>query len=332
MATFRKRGAHQWQAQIRKKGYPLQSKTFDTRAAAQTWARQVEVDMDKDVFVSRVEAETLTLGDLLERYVEEVTPLKRGAVSEAARIRGMLREPLTDRIVATIRNADIAALRDRRLKEVSSGTVKRELGIFSHVFEVARKEWGLGTQNPVRYVRSPPSAKPRQRRLQSADAGTNEEQALLNACREARNPFLLPVVRIALETAMRQGEILRLRWEHIDLNRQTAHLPDTKNGESRTVPLSRTAVETLRALPRSIHGDVFPGLTGEAIKRPFMRARRRAQLVDFRFHDLRHEATTRFFERGLNIMEVAAITGHKDLRMLQRYTHLRAEDLAQKLG
>ena len=131
---------------------------------------------------------------------------------------------------------------------------------------------------------------------------------------------------------MRQGEIVHLRWEHIDLTRRTAHLPDTKNGEPRTVPLSRAAIETLRALPRSLHGDVFPGLTTEAIKRSFSRATRRAQIVDFRFHDLRHEATTRLFERGLNIMEVSSVTGHKDLRMLRRYTHLRAEDLAQKLG
>ena len=111
-----------------------------------------------------------------------------------------------------------------------------------------------------------------------------------------------------------------------------AHLPDTKNGEARSVPLSSTAIQTLRALPRSLHGQVFPGLTTEAVKRAFARAVRRAGIEDLRFHDLRHEATSRLFERGLNIMEVASITGHKDLRMLRRYTHLKAEDLARKLG
>ena len=131
---------------------------------------------------------------------------------------------------------------------------------------------------------------------------------------------------------MRQGELIRLCWEHIDLNRRTAHLPDTKNGEARTVPLSTTAIRVLRALPRSLHGQAFSGSTTEAIKRAYIRAVRRAGIEDLRFHDLRHEATTRLFEKGLNIMEVASITGHKDLRMLRRYTHLKAEDLARKLG
>jgi integrase len=130
---------------------------------------------------------------------------------------------------------------------------------------------------------------------------------------------------------MRQGELVGLRWEHIDLTRQIAHLPDTKNGESRTVPLSSTAISVLRSLPNGTC-HVFPGLTTEAFKRAYIRAVRRAGIENLRFHDLRHEATTRLFEKGLNIMEVASITGHKDLRMLRRYTHLKAEDLAKKLG
>jgi integrase len=190
------------------------------------------------------------------------------------------------------------------------------------VFEVARKEWGIYVHNPVRDIKLPPGGRPRDRRLQPG-----EETRLFTACREARNRWLLPMVQLALDTAMRQGELRRLRWEHIDLHRRTAHLPDTKNGEARTVPLSSTAVAVLRALPRALHCDVFPGVTTEAVERSYMRAIRRAGI-----HDLRHEATTRLFEKGLNIMEVASITGHKDLRMLRRYTHLKAEDLARKLS
>jgi len=130
---------------------------------------------------------------------------------------------------------------------------------------------------------------------------------------------------------MRQGEPVALRWENVDLTRRIANLPDTKNGEARTVPLSSTSVEVLRTLPRSLDGQVFPGLTAEAVKRAFARATRRASIENLHFHDLRHEATTRLFERGLNLMEVATITGHKDLRMLRRYTHLKAEDLVTKL-
>jgi integrase len=192
---------------------------------------------------------------------------------------------------------------------------------------VARKEWGIYILNPVRDIKLPPGGRPRDRRLQAGG-----EARLFAACREARNRWLLPLVQLALETAMRQGELLRLHWEYIDLNRRTAHLPDTKNGEARTVPLSSTAIAVLRALPRTLHGDVFRGVTTEAVKRSYMRATRRACIKDLRFHDLRHEATTRLFEKGLNIMEVASVTGHKDLRMLRRYTHLKAEDLARKLG
>jgi integrase len=327
VATFRKRGPYQWQAQVRKKGQSLQTKTFETRALAATWARAIEVEMDKGIFVSRAEAESTTLKELLERYLVEITPLKKGATSETNRLRALMRLPLAQRFVASIRGMDIACFRDERLQKVTPSTVKRDLVLLGHAFEVARKEWGIHFHNPVRDIKLPAENRPRDRRLQAG-----EETRLFEACREARNPWLLPIVQLALETAMRQGELIRLRWEHIDLNRRTAHLPDTKNGESRTVPLSTTAVRVLRALPRSLHGQVFPGVTTEAIKRAHIRAVRRAGIEDLRFHDLRHEATTRLFEKGLNIMEVASITGHKDLRMLRRYTHLKAEDLARKPG
>ena len=328
MATFRKRGPYQWQAQVRKKGQPLQSKTFETRAEAEQWARAIEVEMDKGVFVSRAEAESTTLRELLERYLAEITPLKKGAGPETNRLRALMRLPLARRYVASIRGMDIARFRDERLRKVTPSTAKRDLVLLGHVFEVARKEWGIYVHNPVRDIKLPSENRPRDRRLQDG-----EEARLLDASEQARNPWLLPIVQLALETAMRQGELIRLRWEHIDLNRRTAHLPDTKNGETRTVPLSSTAVRVLlRALPRSLHGPVFPGLTTEAIKRAYIRAVRRACIENLRFHDLRHEATTRLFEKGLNIMEVASITGHKDLRMLRRYTHLKAEDLARKLG
>ena len=327
MATFRKRGPWQWQAQVRKRGQPLQTKTFETRAQAEQWARAIEVEMDKGVFISRAEAESTTLKELLERYLVEVTPLKKGAAAETNRLRVFMRHPLAGRFVAGIRGVDIARARDERLQKVSSSTVKRDLVLLGHVFEVARKEWGIHIQNPVRDIKLPTDCKPRNRRLQEG-----EEPRLLAACLEARNTYLLPIVKLALETAMRQGELIRLRWEHINLDRRTVHLPDTKNGESRTVPLSTTAIQVLRTLPQSPHGPAFSVTTTEAIKRAYIRAVRRAGIENLRFHDLRHEATTRLFEKGLNIMEVASITGHKDLRMLRRYTHLKAEDLARKLG
>ncbi|MFN2302004.1 MAG: site-specific integrase, partial [Gammaproteobacteria bacterium] len=134
-----------------------------------------------------------------------------------------------------------------------------------------------------------------------------------------------------LETAMRRGELLSLVWPHIDLARRTALLPETKNGHARVVPLSPKAVEVLKDLRPRATGPVFPEVSNESIKRAFIRAARRAGLDDFRFHDLRHEATTRLFEKGLAMMEVASITGHRDPRKLRGYTHLAAEALAKKL-
>ena len=195
MATFRKRGSYQWQAQVRKRGYPLQTKTFETKAAAETWARATEYEMDQGLFVSRAEAESTTLRELLERYKEEVTPLKKGAESESARIRAFLKQSLAQRIVAGIRGVDIARYRDARLKKVSPATVKRELAIISHLFEVARKEWGTHVYNPVRDIKLPPHSNARERRLQTShDGDKSEEIRLLEACKEAKNHFLLPVV------------------------------------------------------------------------------------------------------------------------------------------
>ncbi|HQU16419.1 MAG: hypothetical protein ACYC18_00060 [Gammaproteobacteria bacterium] len=149
MATFRKRGAFQWQAQVRKKGQPLRTKAFETRTLAERWARAIDVEMDKGASISRAEAESTTLKELLERYLAEVTPLKKGVVPETNCLRTHMRHPLAQRIVAGIRGIDIMArYRDKRLQQVSSATVKRDLMILGHVFEVARKEWGVHVHNP----------------------------------------------------------------------------------------------------------------------------------------------------------------------------------------
>ena len=130
---------------------------------------------------------------------------------------------------------------------------------------------------------------------------------------------------------MRRSEFLNLRWENVDIPQRTARLLDTKNGESREVPLSPRAIETLKELTRSENGYILP-TTAEGLKNAFERARKRAGMEHFNFHDLRHEATSRLIERGWNVLEVAAVTGHKDLRSLERYTNLRASDLAKKLS
>ena len=327
MATLEKRGDY-WQAKIRRESYPIQARSFDTKAQTERWARDIENDMNKGIFVDRTESEKNTLRDVLAGYHDEVTPLKRGASAEAPRLRAMMRRPIAEIKIAALSSTHIAKFRDARLKEVAGTTVNNELNLIAHALETARREWGTHIpENPVCLVRRPQGAKPRDRRLVG-----DEEQRLLAACTDARNPFLLPIVKVAIETAMRQSEIVGLDWKHVDLKKRTAYLPETKNGESRGVPLSYTAVATLHALPHSISGKLFPGVTTEAVKRAFMRACERAEIENLHFHDLRHEATSRLFEKNLNPLEVASITGHKTLQMLKRYTHLRAEDLAKKLG
>ena len=220
----------------------------------------------------------------------------------------------------------IAKYRDERLRKVSGTTVVKDLNILSLVIKTAMTEWGFNLPgNPVASVKKPKENKARDRRLVEG-----EYERLVTECGERKNYWFKPMVVVALETGMRRGELLSLEWKHVHLDKSWVYLPMTKNGEGRDVPLSRRACDELQALPNNISGVVFP-ISITALRGLWDRSIRKADLQDLHFHDLRHEATSRFFELGLNVVEVAAITGHKDLKMLQRYTHLRAEDLARKL-
>lgn len=226
-----------------------------------------------------------------------------------------------------MRAKDVAEWRKARLQEVGPSSVAREVNLLHRVFGLARLEWGIGDNNPVTKVKRPPAPPGRDRRLEG-----DEETRLLAACRKARNPWLEAIVICAIETAMRRSELLGLCWTDLNLTTGTAKLRDTKNGDARTVPLSNRATAILATLPRDIHGQVFP-TTGNAVKLAWRRAVKAAKIANLHFHDLRHEGTSRLVEIGkLNILEVVAITGYKDLRMLKRYFHPRAADLRKKLG
>jgi len=326
MATIINRGPYQWQGKVRRKGHPAQSKTFETKSDAEAWARSIEHEMDRGVFVSRTEAENTTLRECLERYAREVSSTKRGMTQELSRIRVLLRLPIVDSSMANIRSVDIANLRDQFIRiGRSPATTMRYLALLSHLFNTARKEWGMeSVANPVELVKKPKVQNARDRRLEPT-----EEERLLAECCNQGNHWLKPMVCFAIETAMRKGEILSLRWENVDLIKRTAFLPETKNGDSRAVPLSTKAVSVLKSLPRSVSGQIF--CTSEfATRKAFIKACARANIENLRFHDLRHEATSRLAE-VFGIHELAKITGHKDMKMLLRYFHPRAEDLAKKL-
>ena len=322
MATFTKiKGTIH--VRVRLRGHPTQCRSFSYKADAQKWASETE----RAIQTGTILTQDSTLGNLLQRYAEQISSKKKSGQKEIVRISGMRRTWISNVFVSKLRATDIAKFRDERLTQVSTTTTVRDLALLSHLFNVAIREWGYNLPcNPVSLVRKPTPNKPRNRRLEG-----NEQGQLLAELGACGNIWAVPLVKFAIETAMRRGELLALRWEHVHLDKRYVHLPDTKNGTSRNVPLSATALAILQSLPRDITGQVFP-VHFEALKSLWQRATKRAGIADLNFHDLRHEATTRLFEKGLNVMEVASITGHRDLKMLRRYTHLRAEDLAKKLG
>lgn len=325
MATIRKlRG--RWQAMVRRKGMAPRSKSFDSKSDAERWARSLEAEVDRcGALPDTRPAENTTLAQILMRYRDEISLKKRSAVSERARIGGILRRAICHRTLVLLSTADLATYRDERLKIVAPATVLREINTISHAIDTARREWAIHLpQNPCKLVKRPTSPRGRTRRLVR-----DEEQRLLSVADAGRSPYLRPLIVLALETGMRRGELLTLEWKHVDLERRVAHLPLTKNGDTRDVPLSRHAIETLTGLTTS-GGKVF-NVAPNAVRLAWERLVRRAGVVDLHFHDLRHEAVSRLFERGLNVVEVSTISGHKELRMLQRYSHLRAEDLALRL-
>ena len=339
MAVIRNRGDFQYQAIVRRRGYEEQTRTFTTKKEAQSWAINVESEMVRAVFVSRVEAERTMLCEVIERYILEVCPKHKGCYSETLRLRALARHSLGRRFIATLKPLDFARYRDERLKIRMPGTVQRELALVSAVIEVGRREWGLNIANPISMISKPTVKNARERRLSSAeeslllavfDKETREANGQLSAG-EVRNIWIKPLFLLALETAMRRGELLSLKWENVDLAKQVAFLPDKKDGDSRSVPLSKAAVGLLQALPRSINGRVF-GTTADAVKKSFSRAVERAGLVDFHFHNTRHEATTRLGRKLPNIIELARVTGHRAVNMRKRYYNITAEELALKIG
>lgn len=340
MATFRQRVGG-WQARIRRRGYPDLTKTFLTRQDAEKWARAVEREQDTGAFIHRGEAERTTLAELLTRYGKEVSPSHKGYREELWKIGVILRDKIACYSLVALTPRILADYRDRRLKLVSTSTVRHEINLISVAFNTAAREWGIAVSNPVRQIKKPGNGKARTRRITP-----DEVEAIIShsKCRE-----LPDFLRLALVTGMRRGEILGLRWRDIDFTKRTASLLDTKNGEDRVVPLSTAALTVLAGMPRRIDGKLFSMIRtsySRALRNAVRRARRTyedacvevgripdpAYLVDIHLHDARHEAVSSFFERGLNMVEVAAISGHKTLAMLKRYTHLRAEDIAVKLG
>lgn len=355
MATFKKRPNGTWQVTVRKKGHPPQYKTFSTKALCQRWAREAEGALDAGTHLDLRKAEKMLLADAIVRYEAEITPTKKSQRTERAALVN-LREGLAHRTLASLNADHVREYAVVRQVKVTADTVRRELSILSDLYVTARALWHIECSNPVSDAkamlakrRQLPSGEQRERRLLDG-----ELQAILAVT--YKKPTDLPaLIEFALETAMRRGEIWAMRRAHIDWKKSTLVIPESKTDhqtgeDGRTVPLSPRALEILRGLPARLDGMVWLNTDVDSITRGLARAVARARgdyeakcakermepdpafLNGLRFHDLRHEATSRLFEMGLQIQEVAAITGHKDWKSLKRYTHPQADQLAKKLS
>lgn len=352
-----KRGEYSFQVKMMVSGHRI-TETFDTLNEARAFrdSKSVAKALDPDykrVLSSRVkkqEAASFTLTKALDRYSKEVTVLKKGVSEENYKIGKLKRYDIAKVGFYTCSPDDVAAFLATLKEEGMSDNGRRKYAlIISHCYTIAVKRWRLHVVNPVASIELPGNGPSRNRRLEAG-----EEERFFVELAKARNKLVLPIVKFAIEVAARRGELLALQWEDVKYfpdGTGMAVLYDTKNGDNRTLPLSSKAVDILKGLVRPIKGGaVFPLSIGnlraareEALKRARKLYEKECKgagktpnpdfLINLRFHDLRHEATSRLFERGVfDSMEVAAITGHKTLQMLKRYTHLRAEDLAKKLG
>ena len=327
MASIRYR-KNKWQARVIRKGYPPIARSFLTKLDAERWSRGIETEMDKGAYVSISEAEQTTLGELITRYMLEVTPTLRGAKEDLIRLNAIRRRSIAKLSLTALTPSKLAIYRDERLTQIKANTLIRELAYLSSIINHARREWGINIANPVSLVKKPASTQGRSRIL-----NVEERARLINAIQPKNNrvTWIEPLILLALETGMRRGELLGLHIKNIDLNKQIALLELTKNGDSRYVPLSLAAVKIIQNIPLSPDGRLFP-VNAHCVSTVFNRARNRAKLEDFHFHDLRHTAITQMADKLPNLLELSSVTGHRSLKMLQRYYHPDPESLAKKLG
>lgn len=315
MATIRKR-LNKYQVQVRKEGRSL-SKTFANKSDALKWAKEQEVKIEQGSFTSK--KEKVTLRFLLDKWEKEVLihlksyPVERYKVALIARELGNLS---LDRITSSL----LADYRDKRLQKASNQTTKHELGLIRRAMKKAI-EWGYIDSVP--YVASPSlKGQARAKRLKQ-----KELYLLLNSADE----YLTHVIQFLIETAMRRGELSKLKINDIDTEKRLIYLRNTKNGEDRVIPISKKALISIHFLKEEAKSDLLLNYSKEWLTEKFIKLCKTLEIEDFRLHDLRHEGVSSLFEKGLNMMEVSSISGHKDLSMLKRYTHINPEKLAERL-
>ena len=327
MASIQERkdatGKTHYRVQIRLKGFPPETASFERKTDARLWAAQTETAIREGRYFAKSEGKKHTLSAAVDRYVQDVLPRKPRSANHQKPQAEWWRERLGDYTLADVTPALITECRSRLVKETSAANANRYMAVLSHLFTVAMKEWQWVDDSPFRKIQRLTEPRGRVRFLDAV-----ERKKLLDACKENPNPNLYDAVVLALSTGCRKNEILSLRWPNVDLERGQFTLLDTKNGTPRAVPLTGFALERMKDRSRNRRADTdccFPYAHMAApadIDRDFAKARDAAGIKNFRFHDLRHSAASYLAMGGATLAEIAAVLGHKTFAMVQRYAHL----------
>ncbi len=309
-----------WRAQVDKLGTRL-SKVFRTKTEASYWAGVTEAEI---VEGKKKGQPNKTVTALLQKYMDEVSSGKRGFKWERDRIGLLMRDELAKVKLGDLDRDDIGKWRDRRLKEVSAATVRREWNLLSHAFNVALREWRWITENPMTGVRKPAPPPARDRLPTAQEIAALRHVLGDNVTTETGRLGLM--VEFAIETGMRAGEMSALRWQ--DVRGRVARIGQSKNGSARDVPLSQKAKEIIEHLPKD--ADTVFNISTRNIDALFRKAKKKALVDGLHFHDLRAEAITRLAKK-LDILDLARMVGHRDLKSLQVYYRESPEQIADKL-
>ncbi|MDD2660199.1 MAG: site-specific integrase [Methylococcales bacterium] len=333
MATIETRttenGEKSYRVKVRLKGYPAQSATFDRLTDAKKWAASTESAIREGRHFKTAEAKKHTVSDMLTRYYSEVLPNYNE--KEQKERKGKLK--WWQQAIGHCSLADVtpAAINEHKCKMTqSAATVDKYLKNLSHTFTVAVHDWGWLEDNPVKKVKSPKLPRGRVRFLDD-----DERQRFLTSCQQSSNEWLYLCAILALSTGMRQGELMKLKWQDVNLRDCFIILHETKNGERRRVPLAGHGLELLRehAKVRRLDADLlFPSKFNPNqpidLRKPFEKALQAAEISDFHWHDLRHCTASYLAMNGASLAEIAEVLGHKTLQMVKRYAHLSDEHVS----
>lgn len=363
MARIRERldkdGKPRYAVEIRLKGYPAQTATFKRLTDAKKWIQDTESDIRNGRHFKTTEAKKHTFADAIDRYLSDVLPVKFTSKEQRNRrpILQWWRDELGIHVMADLESPLFAKARDNLLKKTnksgkpfSADSIKKYFGVVQNVIKYAVNEWHWLEQSPLRdrRVEMPELPAGRVRFLDD-----QEREQLTAACKESANPLLYPAFILALSTGMRQGELMNLYWKApakppietawgvVMLDQSAIVLHSTKNGERRRVPLVGLALQVVRELSKVRRLDtalVFPsadpGCPDKPIelKKAWATALKRAEVLDFRWHDIRHTTASYLAMNGASMAEIAEILGHKTLQMVRRYSHLSDSHVSNVLA